>query len=89
MPPSLVYKEVEEGEGRPSLWRALGGVLLPPGVGFPLLPSWSRRVRKEERGRRKGGAAPPSLVQFGPKGEGARGLPWLALSLSTKAHVAQ
>ena len=35
VPPSPVYKGVEEGEGRPSLWRALGGVLLPPGVGFP------------------------------------------------------
>ena len=33
--PLPVYKGVEEGEGRPSLWRALGGVLLPPGVGFP------------------------------------------------------
>ena len=36
VPPAPVYKGVEEGEGRPSLWRALGGVLLPPGVGFPL-----------------------------------------------------
>ena len=35
VPPFPVYKGVEEGEGRPSLWRALGGVLLPPGVGFP------------------------------------------------------
>ena len=33
--PLPIYKGVEEGEGRPSLWRALGGVLLPPGVGFP------------------------------------------------------
>ena len=33
--PLPVYKGVEEGEGRPSLWRALGGVLLPLGVGFP------------------------------------------------------
>ena len=33
--PAPVYKGVEEGEGRPSVWRALGGVLLPPGVGFP------------------------------------------------------
>ena len=24
VPPALVYKGVEEGEGRPSLWRALG-----------------------------------------------------------------
>ena len=26
--PLPVYKGVEEGEGRPSLWRALGGVIL-------------------------------------------------------------
>ena len=35
VPPAPVYKGVKEGEGRPSLWHALGGVLLPPGVGFP------------------------------------------------------
>ena len=35
VPPGRIYKGVEEGEGRPSLWRALGGVLLPSGVGFP------------------------------------------------------
>src|SRR3954469_13994060 len=40
------------------------------------------------RGRRKGGRHPPLLVQFGPEGEGARGRPWLPLSLSTKAHKA-
>src|SRR3954471_2524375 len=38
------------------------------------------------RGRRKGGRRPPLLVQFRPDGEGARGLPWTPLSLSTKAH---
>ena len=32
--PSPVYKGVEEGEGQPSMARP-GGVLLPPGVGFP------------------------------------------------------
>ena len=66
VPLAPVYKGVEEGEGRPSLWRALGGVLLPPGVGFPpflvevgALPSRSRRGRKEERGRKERGASPP------------------------------
>ena len=34
------------GEGRPSLWRAQGGVLLPLGVGFPPFPSWSWRGRE-------------------------------------------
>ena len=37
------------------------------------------------RGERKGGRRPPFLVLFGLKGRG-RGLPWLPLSLSTKAH---
>ena len=32
-------------------------------------------------------APPPLLVQFGLKEEGARGLPWQPLSLSTKAHL--
>ena len=38
-------------------------------------------------GRKKGGAAPPFLVQFGVEGEGARGLPWPALLFSLRAHV--
>ena len=62
-----------------------GGVLLPLGVGFP--PSLVGLGQKEggEREEGKGGAA-PFLVQFILEGEGARGLPWLPLSLSTKAH---
>ena len=48
-----VYKGVEEGEGRPSLWRALGGVLLPPGVGFP--PFQVVGVGVKERGERREG----------------------------------
>ena len=36
VPPSLVYKGVEEGEGRPSHGAPKGGVLLLVGVGFPL-----------------------------------------------------
>ena len=85
MPPGHVYKGVEEGDGRPSLWRALGGVLLPPGVGFP--PSLVGLGEKEGGEREEGkGAPPPLLVQFGPEGEGARGLPWSPLSLSTMAQ---
>ena len=41
---------------------APGGVLLPPGVGFPPFPSWNRiREGGKRRERRKGGAAPLSL----------------------------
>ena len=63
-----VYKGVEEGEGRPSLWRSLGGVLLPPGVGLLL----SLLEKEKGRGKEKEGRVrPPSLVQFGPDhGEG-------------------
>ena len=53
-----------------------GGVLLPLGVGFP--PSLVGLGEKEggEREEGKGGDAPHAfLVQFGPEGEGARGLP--------------
>ena len=57
VPPSLVYKGVEKGEGRPSMARPRG-VLLSPGVGSPPFPSWIRRGRKGERGERKGGPAP-------------------------------
>ena len=65
--PLPVYKGVGEGEGRPSLWCALGGVLLPPGVGFPppLPSSRSRSQGKGEEKRRKEGAQPLPLVQFG------------------------
>ena len=45
-------------------------------------PTPTRRGKGRRRGRRKGGHRPPSLVQFRPEGEGARGLPWPALSLS-------
>ena len=53
-PPAPVYKGVEEGEGRPSLWRALGGVLLPPGVGFRP-PFQVVGVGVKERGERREG----------------------------------
>ena len=55
-----------------------GGILLPPGVGFP--PSLVGLGEKEggEREEGKGVRRPPLLVQFGLEGEGARGLPWPA-----------
>ena len=76
--PSPVYKGVEEGEGRPSMARP-GGVLLPPGVGFPPFLVGLGEMEGGEREEGKGGAA-PLLVQFGPEGEGAR--PALAAPLS-------
>ena len=89
VPPGHVYKGVEEGEGRPSMARP-GGVLPPPEVGPPF-PSWTRREGRGREGGRKGGLRHPFLVQFGPEGEGARGLPWPPLSLSplwhNKAHT--
>src|SRR4051812_40892017 len=63
-----------------------GGVLLPPGVGFPPSKSRSRREGRTREGEGKRGAPPPFLVQFRLEGEGARGLPWPPLPLSTKAH---
>ena len=58
-----------------------GGVLLPPGVGFPP-PSLVGLGKKEggEREEGKGGAT-PLVVQFGPEGEGHAACPGL-LSLS-------
>ena len=70
------------GEGRPSLWRAQGGVLLPVGVGFP--PSLVG-VGEEGRGRRregKGGRPPPQLGL----GLGARPLVGRLLLSPTKAQ---
>ena len=85
VPPAPVYKGMEEGEragpyGAP--WRSP----TPTGSRTPSLPYWSRRGEGRREGGRKGGGAAPLLVQFGLKGEGARGLPWPPLSLSTKAH---
>ena len=71
MPPYT--KEQGEEAGRPGVARQ-GAVLLLVGVG---------EGRKKE-GEGKGGGAPPFLVQFGPRGEGARGLPWPPLLFSTK-----
>ena len=87
--PSPVYKRVEEGEGRPSLWRALGESYshqIPPFlVELGALPrSRSRREGKGKEKRRKEGAQPLPLVQcgLGLGGGGAQPL----LSLSPKAQ---
>ena len=85
VPPAPVYKGAGEGaagqeEGAP------GGVLLPPGVGFPPFPSPCRRRRKERRGRRKVGGAAPSLVQFGLAMGAGASTPCGPPLLSTKAH---
>ena len=88
VPPAPVYKGARGEAGRPLGRARRGGVLLLVGVGLPF-PTPTRRGKGRRRGRRKGRRRPPpSLVQFGPEGEGACGLPWPALSLSTKAHVA-
>ena len=79
LPPYI--KEWGRGEGRPSMARP-GGVLLPPGVGFPPFPSWTRREGRERgrEGGRKGGhpirighgggmpstSPPPPLSHYGP-----------------------
>ena len=82
VPPAPVYKGARGG-GRLAPIGAPGGVLLLVGVGLLLGGG------KKWGGRGKGGAAPPPLlVQFGPRGEEARGPPWLPFSLSTKAHKA-
>ena len=84
VPPAPVYKGVEEGEGRPSLWRALGESYshrsrIPPFlVQLGVLPC--SRSRKQGRG-----AAPP-LVQFGLLMGGGAPSPGLLPSLSPQAH---
>ena len=52
-----------------------GGVLLQVGVGLPSFLLLLGGGKEGGEGEGKGGAAPPLLVQFGPEGEGARGLP--------------
>ena len=78
--PGHVYKGVEEGEragpyGAP--WRS------PTPTGSRIAPLSLVGLGENEGGEREEGKGPPLLVQFGPEGEGegARGLPWLPLSL--------
>ena len=87
VPPAPVYKGVEEGEGRPSLWCPLGAVLLPPGVGFPLSSSRSRSQGKGREKRRKEGAQPLPLVQFGLGLGEVRSLSSLFPLMPNKAHI--
>ena len=57
VPPSPVYKGVEEGEGRPSYgapWRSP----TPTGSRIPPFPSWTRREGRGREGGMKGGAPP-------------------------------
>ena len=56
VPPPPYIKGVEEGEGRPSI-ACPGGVLLPPGVGFP--PSLVG-LGEKEGGEREEGKGHPS-----------------------------
>ena len=79
-------KEQVGGGGRPG-GCALGGVLLPLGVGLsPFLVQVGEGEGRERGEEGKGGAA-PLLVLFGLEGEGACGLPWPALIFSLRAHV--
>ena len=86
VPPSHVYKggeEEEAGQGGRAPWGIqLGFRIL---VGVPFLPREGERG-KEEEGRRKEGAPPPSLVQFGLAMGRGRALPCGPSLLSTKAH---
>ena len=79
--PSPVYKGVEE-VGGPALYGAPWRSPTPTGSRIPpsLVGLGEKEVGEREEGK------PPFLVQFGPEREGARGLPWLPLSLSPKAH---
>ena len=82
VPPTPVYKGVEEGRAGP-LYGAPWGSPTPTGSRIPpflvqlgILPSI--RSRRQGRGREKGrkeGAQPLALVQFGLGLGGARGLP--------------
>ena len=72
VPPAPVYKGSKGGaagqeEGAP------GGVLLPPGVGFPPFPSWNRIREVEKREREGGGVPAPSLLVLFGLGGGACG----------------
>src|SRR5215216_3806090 len=77
VPPSPVYKGARGGGRRPHRVRPKGGILLLLGVVSPF-PSPTKRGRKEEEGRRKEGAGPPSPkpIRFGPR----RGAPKSSLA---------
>ena len=69
---------------------APGGVLLPPGVGFPPFLVGIGFGRGKEEREKEGGRRPPLLVLFGLGGRGARPSPGHLSSLPlrpTKAHI--
>ena len=69
-PPPPYIREWRRGGPALSIARPRG-VLLPPGVGFPPFPSWSRRGMEGGVGEKERGATPsPNLFQYGllPKG---------------------
>ena len=77
------------GAPLPPYIKEQGGVRPARRSPTPTFPSWNRIREKERgRGRRKEGAAPPALNQFG-LGLGGGGRPTLPLlpSISIKAHI--
>ena len=84
MPP---YIKEQGGEVAGQERGAPGGVLLPPGVGFPpFLVGIGFRRGKEEGERKERGAPAPSPCPIWTRGEGRAALPWPPLLFSTKAH---
>ena len=57
VPPSPVYKGVEEGAGQGG-WRALGGSPIPTGSTTPPFPIRRGRGKEEEGGTKERGAGP-------------------------------
>ena len=74
VPPAPVYKGARGRCGRPG-GGAPGGVLLPPGVGLPPFLVGLGEAREGERGKGKGGAAPPPFP-IRTWGEGRAANPW-------------
>ena len=85
VPPAPVYKGARGGAAGQEEG-ALGGVLLPPGVGFPPFLVGIGFGRGKEEREKEGGRRPPLLVLFGLGGEGRAAQPWPPLLSSTKAH---
>ena len=83
VPPSLVYKGVEEGRADPLYGTPQGGILLLVGVGSP--PSLVG-VGEEGRGRRREGKGGPALHPIRIGLGGAPSTFSLPLLYSTKAQ---
>ena len=65
---------------------APGGVLLPPGVGFPPFLVGIGFGRGKEEREKEGGRRPPSPWPIRTRAEGRAAQPWPPLLSSTKAH---